>query len=83
MNSSRGVQTARIPCCRCNDWRLEATEASIKSPHKKNGSLLDGGTLLGNGANVKHTQSTFGKAKKHQLQIWENGSSRYWWNWVF
>ena len=84
MNSSRGVQGSHAAAAMIGASRQLKLQSSV---HIKKwlpaSSLVDGGTFLGNGAYVKHIQSSFGKAKKHQLQIWENGSSRYWWNWVF
>ena len=84
MNSSREVQGSHAAAAMIGASRRLKLQSSV---HIKKwlpaSSLVDGGTLLGNGANVKHIGSTFGKAKKHQLQIWENVSSRYWWNWVF
>ena len=81
MNSSRGVQGSHAAAAMIGASRQLKLQSSV---HIKKwlpaSSLVDGGTLIGIGANVKHIQSTFGKAKKHQLQIWENG---YWWNWVF
>ena len=84
MNSSRGVQGSHAAAAMIGASRQLKLQSSV---HIKKwlpaSSLVVGGTLPGIRANVKHIQSTFGKAKKHQLQIWENGSSRYWWNWVF
>jgi len=81
MNSSRGVQGSHAAAAMIGASRQLKLQSSVhikKWPAAS--SLVDGGTLIGIGANVKHIGSTFGKAKKHQLQIWENG---YWWNWVF
>ena len=84
MNSSRGVQGSHAAAAMIGASRQLKLQSSV---HIKKwlpaSSLVVGGTLPGIRANVKHIQSTFSKAKKHQLQIWVIGSSRYWWKWVF
>ena len=69
MNSSRGVQGSHAAAAMIGASRQLKLQSSV---HIKKwlpaSSLVDGGTFLGNGAYVKHIQSSFGKAKKHQLQ---------------